>query len=220
MRCGKRIVKDGKYSWKWSGYNFGFPLHVIFTSHYIIFKQNTFSQPCDSSISLQPLRNIAFRLTLVYFDSGGKLSFIKTTDYKILTFEKDEEQVVMKLDSAVLSFPLYIFCNFLFLSLENPGNWQSCQLVYINILKTSDVSFHFMVLLLNTIMTNNRNENNLSNITIINDYYLSSFYLCISMKKKFNSKKIYLWNQIVNDADIFYFSFTINRQAPNVKKRL
>ncbi|XP_045729630.1 germ cell-less protein-like 1 [Mirounga angustirostris] len=122
MRCGKRIVKDGKYSWKWSGYNFGFPLHVIFTSHYIIFKQNTFSQPCDSSISLQPLRNIAFRLTLVYFDSGGKVSFSKTTGYKILTFEKDEEQVVMKLDSTVLSFPLYIFCNFLFISLENPGN--------------------------------------------------------------------------------------------------
>ncbi|EPY72386.1 germ cell-less protein-like 2 [Camelus ferus] len=122
MRCGKRIVKDGKYSWKWSGYNFGFPLHVIFTSHYIIFKQNTFCQPYDDSICLQPLRNIAFRLTLVYFDSSGKLSFSKTTGYKILTFEKDEEQVVMKLDSIALSFPLYIFCNFLFISLENPGN--------------------------------------------------------------------------------------------------
>ncbi|KAL2768645.1 germ cell-less protein-like 2, partial [Daubentonia madagascariensis] len=118
MRCGKRIIKDGKYSWKWSGYNFGFPLHVIFTSHYIIFKQNTFSQLCEGSACLQPLRNIAFRLTLVYFDSNGKLSFSKTTGYKILTFEKDEEQVVMKLDSIVLSFPLYIFCNFLFISLE------------------------------------------------------------------------------------------------------
>ncbi|XP_003135186.1 putative germ cell-less protein-like 1-like [Sus scrofa] len=122
MRCGKRIVKDGKYSWKWSGYNFGFPLHVIFTSHYIIFKQNTFSQPYDGSTCLQNLRNIAFRLTLVYFDSSGKLSFRKTTGYKILTFERDEEQVVMKLDSIALSFPLYIFCNFLFISLENPGN--------------------------------------------------------------------------------------------------
>uniref|UniRef100_H0XW07 BTB domain-containing protein n=1 Tax=Otolemur garnettii TaxID=30611 RepID=H0XW07_OTOGA len=122
MRCGKRIIKDGKYSWKWSGFNFGFPLHVIFTSHYIIFKQNTFSQLCEGSECLQPLRNIAFRLTLAYFDSSGKISFSKTTGYKILTFEKDEEQVVMKLDSIVLSFPLYIFCNFLFISLENTGN--------------------------------------------------------------------------------------------------
>ncbi|XP_006171644.1 germ cell-less protein-like 2 [Tupaia chinensis] len=130
LRCGKRILKDGKYSWKWSGYNFGFPLHVIFTSHYItffpshyiIFKQNIYSQLCEDSACLQSLRNIAFRLTLVYFDSSGKLSFSKTTDYKIFTFVKDEEQVVMKLDGIALSFPLYIFCNFLFVSLENTVN--------------------------------------------------------------------------------------------------
>ncbi|XP_002720136.2 germ cell-less protein-like 2 [Oryctolagus cuniculus] len=122
MRCGKRIVKDGRYSWKWSGYNFGFPLHVIFTSHYIIFKQNTFRQLCEGSACTQCIRNIAFRLTLAYFDSSGNLSFSKTTGYKILTFEKDEEQVVMNLDSVVLNFPLYIFCNFLFMSSENTGN--------------------------------------------------------------------------------------------------
>ena len=122
MRCGKRIVRDGTYAWKWSGYNFGVHLYVVFTSHFIIFKRHAFSQPYDGSICLQPQRNIAFRLTLVYFGSSGKLSFRKTTGYKILTFEKDEEQMVMKLDSVALSFPLYIFCNFLFISLENPGN--------------------------------------------------------------------------------------------------
>ncbi|XP_011369788.1 germ cell-less protein-like 1 [Pteropus vampyrus] len=122
MRCGKKILKDGKYSWNWSGYNFGFPLHVTFNSHYIIFKQNTFNHSCDNSVCLKFLRNIVFRLTLVYFNSKGKLSFSKTTGYKILTFEKDEEQVIMKLDSIVLRFPLYIFCNFLFMPLENPGN--------------------------------------------------------------------------------------------------
>uniref|UniRef100_A0A8C6D7I1 BTB domain-containing protein n=1 Tax=Moschus moschiferus TaxID=68415 RepID=A0A8C6D7I1_MOSMO len=122
MRCGKRIVRDGKYSWKWSGYNFGVHLHVVFTSHYIIFKHFAFNQPYDGSICLQPQRNIAFRLTLVYFDSSGKPSFRKTTGYKILTLEKDEEQMVMKLDRIALSFPSYIFCNFLFISLENPGN--------------------------------------------------------------------------------------------------
>ncbi|XP_036915585.1 germ cell-less protein-like 1 [Sturnira hondurensis] len=119
MRCGKMIVRDGKYSWKWSGFNFGFPVHVIFSSHYVIFKQNTLPQPCDASDCLRSLRNIAFRLTLVQFDSSGKISFHRTTGYKILTFEKDE-RVVMKLDSRALRFPLYIFCNFLFISLEDP----------------------------------------------------------------------------------------------------
>ncbi|XP_024420099.2 germ cell-less protein-like 2 [Desmodus rotundus] len=120
MRCGKMIVRDGRYSWKWSGFNFGFPLHVIFTSHYVIFKQNTLPEPRDASDCLQPLRNVAFRLTLVYFNSSGKISFHKTTGYKLLTFQKDEEQLVMKLDSRALRFPLYVFCNFLFLPLENP----------------------------------------------------------------------------------------------------
>ncbi|KAF6090498.1 germ cell-less 2, spermatogenesis associated [Phyllostomus discolor] len=120
MRCGKMIVRDGKYSWKWSGFNFGFPLHVIFTSHYVLFKQNTLPQPCDAPDCSRSLRNVAFRLTLVHFNSSGKISFHKTTGYKILTFQKDEEQVVMKLDSRALRFPLYIFCNFLFISLENP----------------------------------------------------------------------------------------------------
>lgn len=119
MRCGRRIAKNGKYSWKWSGDNFGFPLHVTFTSHYIIFKQTIYD---DSSDSSQPQRNIAFRLTLVCFDSSGKVTFSKTTGYRILTFAKDEEQVVMKLDGIALKFPLYIFCNFLFISSENPGN--------------------------------------------------------------------------------------------------
>ncbi|XP_065771015.1 germ cell-less protein-like 2 [Muntiacus reevesi] len=122
MRCGKKIVRDGKYSWKWPGYNFGVHLYVTFTNHYISFKQNAFSRPHDGSICLQPQRNIAFRLTLVYFDSSGKLRLRKTTGYKILTFKKKKEKRVMKLDSIPLSFPLYIFCNFLFISLENPGN--------------------------------------------------------------------------------------------------
>ncbi|XP_040858556.1 germ cell-less protein-like 2 [Ochotona curzoniae] len=122
MRCGKRIIKAGRFSWKWSGYTFGLPLHVIFSSHYILFKQNTFGQKCEGPACTQFLRNIVCRLTLVCFDSCGKICFSKTTGYKILTFKNDEEQVIMRLDGVVLNFPLYIFCNFLFLPLENTGN--------------------------------------------------------------------------------------------------
>ncbi|XP_037011862.2 germ cell-less protein-like 1 [Artibeus jamaicensis] len=120
MRCGKMIVGDGRYAWGWSAFNFGFPLRVIFSSHYVIFKQNRLRQPCDAPACLQPLRNVAFRLTVVHFESSGEISFHKTTGYKILTLEKDEERVVMKLDSRAVRFPLHIFCNFLFISSENP----------------------------------------------------------------------------------------------------
>ncbi|XP_066234177.1 germ cell-less protein-like 1 isoform X2 [Saccopteryx leptura] len=58
------------------------------------------------------------RLRLASFDSSGKLICSRTTGYQILTLEKDQEQVVMNLDSRLLIFPLYICCNFLYISPE------------------------------------------------------------------------------------------------------
>ncbi|KAL1766992.1 germ cell-less 1-like, partial [Sigmodon hispidus] len=110
MRCGIKINTDGKFSWRWSDSKLSFPLRVIFANHSIVFKQNR--QPSDASACLKQIRNVVFRITLVYFDSNEKLIFSRTTGHKIITFKNNEEQIVMKLDNTVLSFPLYIFCNF------------------------------------------------------------------------------------------------------------
>lgn len=118
MRCGRKLAKDGEYCWRWTGFNFGFDLLVTYTNRYIIFKRNTLNQPCSGSVSLQPRRSIAFRLRLASFDSSGKLICSRATGYQILTLEKDQEQVVMNLDSRLLIFPLYICCNFLYISPE------------------------------------------------------------------------------------------------------
>ncbi|XP_041502222.1 germ cell-less protein-like 2 [Microtus oregoni] len=116
MRCGTMIRRDGKYSWKWSDFRFSFPIRVTFTNRYIIFRE---SRQQYDGYCLKHVRNIVFKITLVCFDSNGKVIFSKTTGHKIVTFEHNEEQIVMKLDGIVLSFPLYIFFNFLFLSSEN-----------------------------------------------------------------------------------------------------
>ncbi|KFP71284.1 Germ cell-less protein-like 1, partial [Acanthisitta chloris] len=118
MRCGRKLAKDGDYCWRWTGFNFGFDLLVTYTNRYIIFKRNTLNQPCSGAVSLQPRRNIAFRLRLASFDSSGKMVCCRTTGYQILTLEKDQEQIVMNLDSRFLTFPLYICCNFLYTSPE------------------------------------------------------------------------------------------------------
>ncbi|KAL0621469.1 Germ cell-less protein-like 1 [Plecturocebus cupreus] len=118
MRCGRKLAKDGEYCWRWTGFNFGFDLLVTYTNRYIIFKRNTLNQPCSGSVSLQPQRSVAFRLRLASFDSSGKPICSRTTGYQILTLEKDQEQVVMNLDSRLLIFPLYICCNFLYISAE------------------------------------------------------------------------------------------------------
>uniref|UniRef100_A0A8C6C184 BACK domain-containing protein n=1 Tax=Monodon monoceros TaxID=40151 RepID=A0A8C6C184_MONMO len=118
MRCGRKLTKDGEYCWWWTGFNFGFDLPVTYTNRYIIFKRNTLNQPCSGSVSLQRRRSTAFRLRLASFDSSGKPICSRTTGYQILTLEKDQEQVVMNLDSRLLIFPLYICCNFLCISPE------------------------------------------------------------------------------------------------------
>ncbi|KAM6342366.1 germ cell-less protein-like 1 isoform 1-T5 [Podargus strigoides] len=125
MRCGRKLAKDGDYCWRWTGFNFGFDLLVTYTNRYIIFKRNTLNQPCSASVSLQPRRNLAFRLRLASFDSSGKTICSRTTGYQILTLEKDQEQVVMNLDSRLLVFPLYICCNFLYTSPEKAADSET-----------------------------------------------------------------------------------------------
>lgn len=56
------------------------------------------------------------RLRLASFDSHGKLICSRSTGYQLLTLEKDQEYVVMNLDSRLLAFPLYVCCNFVYTS--------------------------------------------------------------------------------------------------------
>ncbi|MBN3270693.1 GMCL1 protein, partial [Polyodon spathula] len=116
MRCGRKLAKDGDYCWRWTGFNFGFDLLVTYSNRFIVFKRNTLSQPCGGSVSLQPRRNIAYRLRLASFDGSGKVICSRSTGYQVLALEKDQEYVVMNLDSRLLAFPLYICCNFLYIS--------------------------------------------------------------------------------------------------------
>lgn len=119
MRCGRKLAKDGDYCWRWTGFNYGFDLLVTYTNRFIIFKRNTLSQPCGGAVSLQPRRHLAYRLRLASFDNSGKVICSRSTGYQLVTLEKDQEYVVMNLDSRLLSFPLYVCCNFLYTSPAN-----------------------------------------------------------------------------------------------------
>ncbi|XP_069773557.1 germ cell-less protein-like 1 [Narcine bancroftii] len=118
MRCGRKLAKDGDYCWRWTGFNFGFDLLVTYTNRFIIFKRNTLSHPCNGAVSLLPRRSIAYRIRLASFDSNGKVTYSRTAGYQVLSLEKDQEQIVLNLDSRLLMFPLYICCNFLYTSPE------------------------------------------------------------------------------------------------------
>lgn len=89
---------------------------MTYTNRFIVFKRNTLSQPCGGAVSLQPRRHLAYRLRLASFDSRGKLVCSRSTGHQLVTLEKDQEYVVMNLDSRLLTFPLYVCCNFLYTS--------------------------------------------------------------------------------------------------------
>uniref|UniRef100_A0A668TUN3 BTB domain-containing protein n=1 Tax=Oreochromis aureus TaxID=47969 RepID=A0A668TUN3_OREAU len=127
MRCGRKLIKDGDYCWRWTGFNFGFDLLVTYTNRFIVFKRNTLSQPCGGAVSLQARRHLAYRLRLASFDSRGKLVCSRSTGYQLLTLEKDQEYVVMNLDSRLLSFPLYVCCNFLYTSPQSDHRPDSSE---------------------------------------------------------------------------------------------
>ncbi|KAL0965590.1 hypothetical protein UPYG_G00283290 [Umbra pygmaea] len=123
MRCGRKLTKDGDYCWRWTGFNFGFDLLVTYTNRFMVFKRNTLSQPWGScqpaaskASSIQSNHQSLFRLRLASFDNTGKLVCSRSTGYQLLTLEKDQEYVVMNLDSRLLSFPLYVCCNFQYTS--------------------------------------------------------------------------------------------------------
>lgn len=125
MRCGRKLSKDGDYCWRWTGFNFGFDLLVTYTNRFIMFKRNTLSQPCVGAVSLQPKRHLAYRLRLASFDNSGKLVCSRSTGYQLLTLEKDQEYVVMNLDSRLLFFPLYVCCNFQYTSPQSERRLES-----------------------------------------------------------------------------------------------
>ncbi|XP_039624329.1 germ cell-less protein-like 1 isoform X2 [Polypterus senegalus] len=127
MRCGRKLTRDGDYCWRWTGFSFGFDLLVTYTNRFIVFKRNTLSQPCSGSVSLQPHRNITYRLRLASFDVSGKVIFSRSTGCQVLSLEKDQEYVAMNLDSRLLVFPLYICCNFLFTQPRNRGQESTRQ---------------------------------------------------------------------------------------------
>ncbi|XP_053125910.1 germ cell-less protein-like 1 isoform X2 [Hemicordylus capensis] len=77
-------------------------------------RKNLKETVCDVAENLQRM----VMLRLASFDGSGKLICSRTAGYQILTLEKDQEQVVMNLDSRLLLFPLYICCNFLYTSPE------------------------------------------------------------------------------------------------------
>ncbi|NXF11722.1 GMCL1 protein, partial [Smithornis capensis] len=108
MRCGRKLAKDGDVSVA-CGKEQGWHMPGI---------PKTLRSPLSNCIQKISWGKKSFLVRLASFDSTGKVICSRTTGYQILTLEKDQEQIVMNLDSRLLTFPLYVCCNFLYTSPE------------------------------------------------------------------------------------------------------
>ncbi|XP_077999402.1 germ cell-less protein-like 1 [Glandiceps talaboti] len=110
MRCGRIINKDGDYCWRWTGYNYGLDLLIMFSNRLIVCKRNTVSHPVVNSVSLVPKRSVMFRVCVVSYDSMGQIRYEKNSGLFKVNLGKDQETVVMGVDRHV-PFPLQVSFN-------------------------------------------------------------------------------------------------------------
>uniref|UniRef100_A0A673G448 Germ cell-less protein-like 1 n=1 Tax=Sinocyclocheilus rhinocerous TaxID=307959 RepID=A0A673G448_9TELE len=97
MRCGRKLTKDGDVSW------------ILAIKGIVHPKMKILSLITHPHVVPNSLR-------LASFDNSGKVVCSRSTGYQLVTLEKDQEYVVMNLDSRLLSFPLCVCCNFLYTS--------------------------------------------------------------------------------------------------------
>lgn len=124
MRCGGRLRADEQCSWTWAGFIFGWDLIVCYVNRRIIFRRSAMNKSCGFGVSSLWQRKIAFRLRLISLDGTGRAVFRKDTDYQVLSLRKDQELEVVNLENQDLVFPMYVSCNFLYIS-GNSGTSQS-----------------------------------------------------------------------------------------------
>lgn len=114
-RCGRVIVQAGKYCWRWVGYNFGIDLHISLVNRLLTVKRNTHTESCPLSVTLQPVRNLLYRISIACKHEKGHFVQCQTTGVKKISLGKDEEDIALVLDKD-LKYPLSISMNIMLLS--------------------------------------------------------------------------------------------------------
>ncbi|XP_060554814.1 germ cell-less protein-like 1 [Ruditapes philippinarum] len=118
IRCGRVLLKNDDYCWRWVGYNYGVDLLVTITNGIITLKRNTNTETCAQSVSLHDMRYLCYRLTLSSVDKEGNEIFKKGTGIRKIGLGKNEDQIALMIDKNQ-QFPLALSMNLMFLS-PNP----------------------------------------------------------------------------------------------------
>lgn len=111
LRCGRVLLNESEHVWRWTGYNFGLDFVWSCDGRVLKVKRN---QRSDSEVmlSMQPRRHFMFRITLASLDEQRQIKHTQSTGMKSLSLFKNEEVVLMVMDSD-LHFPVLVSVNIL-----------------------------------------------------------------------------------------------------------
>ncbi|XP_045213883.1 germ cell-less protein-like 1 [Mercenaria mercenaria] len=115
IRCGRVLLKEDDYCWRWVGYNYGVDLLVIISNRIVTLKRNTHTETCSQAVSLQDMRYLCYRMTISSVDKDGNETFRKGTGIRKIGLGKNEDEIVLMLDKNQ-EYPLAVSMNLLFLS--------------------------------------------------------------------------------------------------------
>ncbi|KAK7498513.1 hypothetical protein BaRGS_00010173 [Batillaria attramentaria] len=90
MRCGRILIQEQDYCWRWVGYNFGMDLLLTCRNRVLMMKRNGGSRQFDGLISQQLQRHVMIRLSLAVMRKKDPSPVVHSTGIKTLTLVPDE----------------------------------------------------------------------------------------------------------------------------------
>ncbi|XP_025102554.1 germ cell-less protein-like 1 isoform X2 [Pomacea canaliculata] len=115
MRCGRILLQEQDYCWRWVGYNYGLDLLIMCRDRAISVKRNSGCQSFEGSISQQQQRHVMVRVNVAPIRKKDNSPSIKTTGIKSVTLGPNEEAVLLQLGTTI-RFPLQVTMNLMFFS--------------------------------------------------------------------------------------------------------
>uniref|UniRef100_A0A1A9WV05 BTB domain-containing protein n=1 Tax=Glossina brevipalpis TaxID=37001 RepID=A0A1A9WV05_9MUSC len=111
MRYGRILLDPGYQKWRWTGFQFGLDLIIVFNSRVLSIRRHHRNEH-ERLLSLQVKRQFMIRASITSINSQRQPIFTQKSELTSLCLEKNEEVILMSMD-AKLIHPLLISVNLL-----------------------------------------------------------------------------------------------------------
>ena len=126
LRCGRTLALGGQqHMWRWTGFNMGLDLIVIYDRHCISLKRNQghLSESTGNALgnvnehealmATHKKRGVMLRVAVASVNEQKQITYFQSTDIKTVNLGRNSTEVVLKLKPEEAKFPLLLSFNFM-----------------------------------------------------------------------------------------------------------